>query len=114
MQKLVEFEKRPNCLRITLTDAGREEIHDTFLLTMAEDAALAGLFEHQLCNGWQFIAPEEIGALTAAPILSDDVQRDDDGKVTAVGAVYWHDNYQVESAVREMYITGYVDFSKVL
>ena len=34
--------------------------------------------------------PEDIGALTDAPILSDDIEYDDEGEVVRVGAVYWY------------------------
>jgi hypothetical protein len=51
------------------------------------DSRLAEVLEHYLANGWEWLQPEEIGALTAAPILSDDVVRDDEGQVVKTGKV---------------------------
>ena len=48
------------------------------------------------------IRPEEIGALTPAPILADDVQRDEQGKFTKVGKVYWYPDYQVRDEIEEL------------
>lgn len=50
----------------------------------------------------EFIAPHEIGALTSAPIFVDSIQRDDHGKVTEVGRIWWHERYQIESIVEEL------------
>ncbi|MGI9061916.1 MAG: hypothetical protein ACR2H5_25460 [Ktedonobacteraceae bacterium] len=39
-------------------------------------------------NGWSWVRPEDIGALTDAPILSDDIEYDDHGDVVSVGTVF--------------------------
>ena len=65
-------------------------------------AALCTLLEDHLCNGWEMVPPEDIGALTAAPILSDDILRDEEGRVTEVGRVYWYPNYAVRDEIEEL------------
>jgi hypothetical protein len=40
--------------------------------------------------------------LTAAPILSDEIARDDDGRVTEAGRVYWYPDYQVRDEIEEL------------
>jgi hypothetical protein len=65
-------------------------------------AALCALLEDHLCNGWEMVPPEDIGALTAAPILSDEIVRDDDGRVTEAGRVYWYPDYQVKDEIEEI------------
>lgn len=70
------------------------------------DDAFHEILERHLCNGWEMIRPEEIAALTDGTILSKDVGRDDDGKLTHLGAVYWHERYQVESPCRVLLDTG--------
>jgi hypothetical protein len=52
---------------------------------------LAELLDDLTSNGWDWIQPEDIGALTDAPIL----QAPD-------GRVYWHERYQIESASDEL------------
>ena len=53
-------------------------------------AALCALLEDHLAGSWEMVPPEDIGALTAAPILSDEIVRDDEGRVTEAGRVYWY------------------------
>jgi hypothetical protein len=65
-------------------------------------AALCALFEDHLCNGWEIVSPEDIGALTAAPILSDEIVRDEDGRVIETGSVYWYPDYAVHDEIEEL------------
>jgi hypothetical protein len=115
-QKLVEFEKRSNGLYITLLPAGREELADLVekggVEALCPESVLHDLLEHQLCNGWEIIAPEEVGALTDGLLLSDDVQRDDDGTLTHVGDVYWNSNYQIRAAAADLFEDGHVNFTR--
>jgi hypothetical protein len=116
MERLIDCEKLAQgkngkpVLRLTLTAAGRQAIEDEELLTAPTNDALARLLEWPLANGWEWIAPEEISALTCAPILSDDAERDDDGTLVAITTVYWFPNYQIISAVEELAKRGYVEF----
>ena len=97
--KLVEFYKLDDGrLQIMLTREGRDELNsDEFTYPDFDE-----MIEWQLCNGWEFIWPEEIGALTDAPILSDAAERDDKGVLTSVGRVYWYPQYQVHNPVEEL------------
>lgn len=97
----LNVEKLPNGLRITLTDAGREELAEN----QADHAQwndvehFYELFDWHLCNGWASFAPESIGALTSCGIIvSDDAQYDERFNPIS-GTFYWHERYQVESAV---------------
>jgi len=65
-------------------------------------AALCALLEDHLGSGWEMVPPEDIGALTAAPILSDEITRDEEGHVTAAGRVYWYPDYQVRDEIEEL------------
>jgi len=66
------------------------------------NAALYALLEDHLCCGWEMVPPEDIGALTAAPILTDDISRDDEGRVTDVGRVFWYPDYAVRDEINEI------------
>ena len=46
-------------------------------------------------ESWDFILPEEIGALTSAPISSDDCERTDEGELVRVGRIFWFPNYMI-------------------
>ena len=70
--------------------------------TLGINAALYALLEDHLCGGWEMVPPEDIGALTAAPILSDEISRDDQGSVTQAGRVYWYPDYQVRDEIDEI------------
>jgi len=101
----VDLQKASNgTLKTSLTGDGRhalgrfEQIRDQHGI----DAAFRELLEDHLCNGWEEILPEEIGALTSAMLLSDDVQRDDDGRITRIGRIYFNPGYQVMGEIREL------------
>lgn len=66
------------------------------------NAALCALLEDHLCNRWEMVPPEDLGALTSAPILSDEIVRDDHGHVTEAGRVYWYPDYQVRDEIEEL------------
>jgi len=59
------------------------------------DNKLSEVIEWQLANGWSLVRPEDVGALTDAPILSEDIDTDDQGNVRSVGTVYWYPQYDV-------------------
>ena len=84
-------------LEIALTRNGQEEFEAIEAMRSAcgINAAREILLEDHLGNGWEMVAPEEIGALTSSPILSDEVERDEEGEITDVGRVYWYPQYQV-------------------
>lgn len=110
MIELVKLEVQPDGkLKIVLTPEGRQRIMEEGLQQKPTDEALYDLLERPLCNGWSWIPPEAIGALTAAPILSDDATVDDDGD-WQVGRVFWHGNYMVEDPIESLLTQGYVMF----
>ena len=64
--------------------------------------ALSEMLEYAMGNGWDFVPPEDIGALTDAPIISQDGFVDDDGHWKPSGPdakVFAHMDYQVENPV---------------
>ena len=102
MRKVVDFIKLSNGnLRIVVRPDGREEIAELAEKTEARGGindAVCEAFDYQLCNGWEWIDPAEVGALTDALILTDDADRDDHGKLVACGRVYSNiDRYQVDN-----------------
>ena len=114
-RSLVEFSKRGGNLVITLTPAGREVIAHAEAdgQNIDSDVFMADLFEQPLCNGWEPVRPEEIAALTSAPIFTDEAERDDHGQLVKVGRVYWFPNYQIESPVQTLRDKGEVVFTGV-
>jgi hypothetical protein len=91
-------------LEIVLSEEGRRDFAEIEQIRedLGSDAALAELLEDHLGNGWEILLPEEIGALTSAPILSHEVARDQEGKVEDVGIVYWYPEYQVRDEIEEL------------
>jgi len=87
-------------LRMTLTEEGHREAEE--VRATPEEDALAGLLEDHFGAGWEWVSPEEIGALTSAMILTNDATRDDNGELTGIGRVYWDPQYQVRNTVEEL------------
>jgi hypothetical protein len=101
----VDLEKTPDGnLAIRLNRTGRRDFREIreHRNAFGINAALHILLEDHLCNGWEMVPPEDIGALTAAPILSDEVVRDDEGRLIAAGRVYWYPDYQVRDEIEEL------------
>lgn len=72
------------------------------------DKYTAEMLEPVICNSeYDWVLPEEIGALTDAPILGT---RDQEGKPEAC---FWFPNYQVTSPQRELHEHGVCIFQKV-
>lgn len=102
-------------LHIHLTRNGRryfDEIQEQ-RDSLGINAALDALLEDHLSSGWEMVPPEDIGALTAAPILSDEIVRDEDGRVTHAGRVYWYPEYQVLDEIEELRINLSIIFQGV-
>lgn len=112
--KYVEFDTQANGkLHITLLPEAREDVQEiAFSQELTADNKLAEVIEWHIGNGWSFVDPEDIGALTEAPILSDDVDYDDQGKAK-VGVVYWYPEYEVTDPVAQLLENGFVDFTQV-
>ena len=64
------------------------------------DNKLSEVIEWQLTNGWPWVRPEDVGSLTEAPILTEDV--DDQGNVRSAGTVYWYPQYDVSDPVAKL------------
>jgi hypothetical protein len=77
------------------------------------NAALFALLEDHLCNGWEMLPPEDLGALTAAPILSDEIVRDEQGRLVEAGRVYWYPDYAVRDEIEEIRTKSAIVFQGV-
>ena len=108
--KTMEFIKTKNGLKITIDDADKK-----FLKELSEDnhnvlctrTAEYDFFESYLCNSdWEWINPEDIAALTDAPILGI---RDENNEVTEA---YGYMDYQVYSMLEELEIHGEIFLQK--
>ena len=103
----LNFEKFGNNLWISLTDEGRDELPNLIKrFGPSGEDILIGLMGHQLCNGWDRVRPEEVGALTDSLIITDSAERDDEGELTGVGRTYWHPNYMVENPIDSLQNDG--------
>jgi hypothetical protein len=104
-QKCVKFIKNENNLVIKLLPEGKTLIQNCKRagVNIDSDTFFEDLVEWQLCNGWEKLRPEDIGALTDAPIFSE----------SGEDKVYWFPNYQIESPVQILLEKGEVTFTGV-
>lgn len=95
---------------LTGTRAARGE--SRFFRSQSSASALESLLEDILSNSaWEILRPEEVGALTDAPILGEEVERDEDGKLLRCKAVYWFPDYMVRDEIRAI-LQGSVTFER--
>ena len=105
--KYTEFEKQANGnLRIVLLPEARDDVQEISSKEIDADNKLSEVIEWQLANGWSLLHPEDVGALTDAPILSEDIDTDDQGNVRSVGTVYWYPQYDVSNPVAKLLQNG--------
>lgn len=96
----VDFTERENSLLIELNEEGRKEVSHWPPVNKIEDerGAFLSLIEDHLQRGWEYVHPEDLGALTDAMILAWDVARGDDGEIIDAGRVY--------SSIRDYQVYG--------
>src|SRR5438105_3215961 len=96
--RLVNLEKIDGNLHIVLNSSGERawKLIEAMRDRLGIDATFRVLLDDHLKRRWEEIKPEEIAALTSSLILSDEAERDAEGKLIRLGRVYWNPAYQVE------------------
>lgn len=70
------------------------------------------LTEHIRCNSdWDWVRPEEVGALTSSVLFATGTTIEDDGERTTYGNVFWFERYAIEDPLETLYKTGKVVFT---
>ena len=112
--KYTEFELQADGnLKIALLPEARQDVQEIAASTEWDaDTKLAEVLAWQLANGWTWVRPEDVGALTGAPILSEEVDTDEQGNITQVGTVYWYSDYQVVDPVTQLLENGSIVFTR--
>lgn len=101
MQRRLILEKRGGNLYLKPTRAGITEAREIVAKRRyGTDDALKFLLVEYLQDGWEWVRPERIGALTSGPIITDEDYRNVKGS-----RVYWHERYQVDDPI-EMFANG--------
>jgi hypothetical protein len=92
-------------LVITPTAAGVEEATDRVNENDTGDDAFWAMIEDHLGNGWDVVRPEEIGAMTDALLITNDIERDNiagQDNIDRLGSCWSNiDHYQTTSEVAE-------------
>lgn len=112
----MDFKILPNGnLKITRNRKDKQELREMLAKTNDDRLLMAELLEF---TGWQpngqlyLISPEDVGALTDSPIITDDMTIEDDGAITVHGEVYWYPNYMVSNFMEELLRDGKTIFTK--
>jgi hypothetical protein len=72
---------------------------------------LSELFEE---TGWtpnghlMLVRPEDVGALTDSPLVTDDMTHEEDGSVKVYGAVWWFPEYELVNLADKLRKNGAV------
>ncbi len=117
--ELVEYTESERHLDIKVKDDAQSRADVRELLDRVNDrstrfdeaSALGLILEDYLCNGWSLVPAEAIGALTGCElILGQGVTVNDAGdyEVDPASVLYWHERYQIESALVELVEAGVV------
>ncbi len=116
---LVEYTESDPHLDIRVKDDARSRAAVRELLDRVNDrstrfdeaSAMGVLLEDYLCNGWSLVPAEAIGALTGCElILGQGAHVNDAGdyEVDPSSVLYWHERYQIESALECLVEAGVV------
>lgn len=63
-------------------------------------------------DSFDWLRPEEIGALTDAPIIAQDVERNDTGELVSTGAIFWYPQYETTDEISELMERGRLIFTR--
>lgn len=101
-------------LKFTIADtSGKEFLSE--IVDSDKNWALkwADFTEDFVGNGvFDTVAPEEVGALTDAPILTDEKRVEDNGDVSFVGKLWWYPSYETTDPLEQLLTDKVVIFSK--
>lgn len=76
-----------------------------------DDSIFMDFIEYYRVNGYiTDVSPEEVGALTDSLLLAEWADRDDYGKLTDVGKVYWFRDYQIVGLCQTLVDYGQITF----
>jgi hypothetical protein len=103
---------RSNTVLLVASNESRAELADLLRGDNAYNRA-EGYVAEQLHEKWEFVRPEEVGALTDSPLLAecDGIVRDDEGELTDVGKVAWFPDYAVRDPWEELRNRGRTVFT---
>jgi hypothetical protein len=112
MKKYTDFHTLANGnLVLTAANEARSD-YRAIMRARGSDHAWRNVIEPFQENGnLHQVQPEWIGALTDAPILTDDLSFDDDGTPRIEGRVWWFPSYQVIDPMEELTCKGRVEFT---
>lgn len=100
-------------LRLTLGNEGRAELADALREGYSRAESLMSEWLHE---SFEFIRPEEIGALTDSPILCDcdglDYPATGDREIREDAKVYWFPDYMIRDPWQMLASRGRVEFVK--
>ncbi|MBX3065220.1 MAG: hypothetical protein KF726_19730 [Anaerolineae bacterium] len=101
-------------LRITLTEAGKQELQRLLKdhADWSDDEILLELIDEHLLLEWKIVPPEQIRAMRDMLILSDSVRYDHEGNVAHLDSAYWHPSNQLGIVSGILMENGYVIFEK--
>lgn len=109
----MQYKEMPNGdLRFAASVSDREDLAQAYA-DGGYPKAEALVVDSVIGNGLEFVAPENIGALTNAPIFSDGFWHRDNGQpmLHKDAKVWWFPDYQVIDPWARLRDLGYVDFT---
>jgi hypothetical protein len=102
--RYVDFENVEGNLVVRLNENGQASFSEieAYRNNFGVRAALITLLDDHLANGWEMIEPDEIGVQTSALILSDEIWRDEEGRIAVIGHCYGFPDYQIIDEIEEL------------
>jgi hypothetical protein len=95
-----------NNLIIIITKKGRAFAMELLKTNRGSNQNLWELLEEHLTNGWDWINPEDVGALTEAPILSDTADYDDNGNLVDIKRCWGYMDYMIYNPIEQLLKNG--------
>lgn len=100
-------------LVISLTEEGKQWLAENEETEQNDESLFIELIEYQLCNGYNLVAPENIGALTSSLLIADGTLDEETTEEEARNTNVWHYNYYaIRSYLDDLKEQGYVVWNK--
>lgn len=110
---ITEFEILPDKnLRIVLLRGQKGTLRSIMNEDVSWDERWELVIQDQIDSGWwNIVRPEEVDALTSAPLLSDDAVWNDYGELTQCKNLWYYDMYAILDPIEELLECGEVVFT---
>jgi hypothetical protein len=99
-------------LRLSLIEEQKENLEEVVNnKNLSDFSKLLCATESYWANGWGVTFADQLHQLSEAPVIVEELTREDDGSITVHGKAWYQSDYMIRSAAETILDQGYIDFT---